>query len=91
MEGNVLTIYGQPCTIEFQPGAEQSWQSWANNELNQAATHPSSYANVHKAELHKMAGTIGNSIECTRQVPNEKKQQEDLKKLSAFEKLYQLI
>ena len=32
-----------------------SWQSWACNELDQAATYPSPYANVHKGNL----GTIG--------------------------------
>ena len=86
LEGNVLTVCGQQCTTEFQPSADQSWQSWANNELNQAATYPSPYANVHKGELCKMGGTIGNSNECTWQVPNKAKREEDLKKLSAFEK-----
>ena len=86
LEGNVFTICGQQCTTEFQPSADQSLQSWANNELNQAATYPSPYANVHKGELRKMGGTIGNYIECTWQVPNEEKRQEDLKKLSTFEK-----
>lgn len=48
LEGNILTVRGQQCTLEFQPSADhQSWQSWANNELNQAATYPSPYANVH--------------------------------------------
>ena len=86
LEGNVLTVCGQQCTTEFQPSADQSWQSWANNELNQAATYPSPYANVHKGELCKMGGgNIGNSNECTWQVPSEEKREED-KKLSEFEK-----
>ena len=61
LEGKVLTVCGQQCTTEFQPSADQSWQSWANNELNQGATYPSPYANVHKGELCQMGGTIGNS------------------------------
>lgn len=57
LEGNILTVCGQQCTTEFQPSADQSWQSWANNELNQAATYPSLYANVPFAgELCKMGG-----------------------------------
>ena len=48
LEGNILTIAGKQCTVEFQPSADICWQSWANNELNQAATYPSPYANVHK-------------------------------------------
>lgn len=47
IEGNILTIAGKKCTVEFQPSADMCWQSWANNELNQAATYPSPYANVH--------------------------------------------
>ena len=34
MEGNLFTVCVQQCTTEFQPSADQSWQSWANNELN---------------------------------------------------------
>ena len=36
-----------------------SWQSWACNELNQAATCPSPYANINKANLSTMGGSIG--------------------------------
>ena len=36
-----------------------SWQSWAANELNQAATYPSPYANVHKGNMNTMGGSIG--------------------------------
>ena len=50
LEGNVLTVCDKECTVEFQPGADMSWQSWAANELNQAATYPSPYANVHKGK-----------------------------------------
>ena len=35
------------------------WQNWAANELNQAATYPSPYANVHKGNLNTMGGSIG--------------------------------
>ena len=33
LEGNILTLIEIQCTIEFQPSADQSWISWANNEL----------------------------------------------------------
>ena len=45
--------------MEFQPSADMSWQSWACNELNQAATYPSPYDNVNKANLSTMGGSIG--------------------------------
>ena len=51
LEGNILTVRGQQCTLEFQPSADQSWQSWANHELNQAATYPSPYANVQELSM----------------------------------------
>ena len=73
LEGNVLTVCSQQCTAEFQPSADHSWQSWANNKQNQAATYPSPYASVHRGELCKMGGTIGNSNECTWKVPSEEK------------------
>ncbi|CAH3043852.1 unnamed protein product [Porites lobata] len=44
-----------------QPGADMSWQSWAANELNQAAKYPSPYANVHKGNICTMGGSIGFS------------------------------
>lgn len=59
LEGNILNVYSKECTVEFQPGADMSWQSWAANELNQAATYPSPYANVHKGNMGTMGGTIG--------------------------------
>jgi hypothetical protein len=46
LEASVFTVSGKECTIEFQPGADMSWQSWACNK--EAATYPSPYANVHK-------------------------------------------
>ncbi len=48
--------------MEFQPSADMSWQSWACNELNQAATYPSPYANVHKGDMSKLGGAIGNDV-----------------------------
>ena len=59
LEGNILIIYGEKCTVEFQPSADQSWQIWANNVLSASATYPSPYANVHKADLCFIGGTIG--------------------------------
>ncbi|CAB4031417.1 Hypothetical predicted protein, partial [Paramuricea clavata] len=42
-----------------RPSADMSWQSWACNELNQAATYPSPYANVNKNDMCTLGGTIG--------------------------------
>ena len=47
-------------SIEFQPSADMSWQSWACNKVNQAATYPSPYGNVSKANMCTMGGTIGH-------------------------------
>lgn len=58
-EMEIINIHGHQCTVEFQPSADQSWQSWASNELNQAATYPSPYANVHKSYLNKIGKSIG--------------------------------
>ena len=44
LEGNVFNACDRQCTLEFQSSADMSWYSWANNELNQAATYPSRYA-----------------------------------------------
>ena len=59
LEGNLVTICDRQCTINFQPSADMSWQSWANNEVNQAATYPSPYANVSKANMTTVGGSIG--------------------------------
>ena len=61
LESSVFTVFGKECTLEFQPSADMSWQSWACNELNQAATYPSPYANVHKGNMCTMGGSIGHS------------------------------
>ena len=58
LEGNVLTVCNKDCTVEFQPAADMSWQSWAANELNQAATYPSPYANVLEGNMSTMGGSI---------------------------------
>ena len=39
LEGYIITIAGRKCTIEFKPSADMCWQSWENNEINQAATY----------------------------------------------------
>ena len=59
LEGNIITRCGRQCTVEFQPSADMSWQSWASNKVNQAATHPSPYANVSKTNMATMGGSIG--------------------------------
>ena len=58
LESSVFTLCGRECTLQFQPSAYMSWQSWACNEVNQAATYPSPYANVHKGNLRTMDGSI---------------------------------
>ena len=59
LESSIFTLNGKECTLEFQPGADMSWQSWAANEVNQAATHPSPYASVQKGNIATMGATIG--------------------------------
>ena len=59
LESSVFTVCGKESTGEFQPSADMSWQSWACNELNQAATHPCPYANVFKNNMRILGGTIG--------------------------------
>lgn len=58
-EGNVFTVCDKGSTVEFQPGAGMSWQSWAASELNKAATYPSSNANVHKGNMNTKGGSFG--------------------------------
>ena len=86
MEGNLLTVFGCQCTVEFQPSAEQSWQSWANNELNQAATYPSPYANVHHGQLSQLGGSIGTSDECMWKPFTKEGRKRALAKLAAYRK-----
>lgn len=89
LEGNIINIHGHQCTVEFQPSADQSWQSWASNELNQAATYPYPYANVHKADLNKIGKSISLTPGDTWQPPTPKKRAEAIKKLHAFRKALQ--
>ena len=49
IESNVFTIDKEKVTFEFQPSADQAWQSWTANVLSQSASYPSPYANVHKS------------------------------------------
>ena len=86
MEGNVVTVCGYKCTVEFQPSADQSWQNWANNELNQAATYPSPYANIHHGELSHMSGTIGHSESDKWKPFTQETRKMDLEKLEMFRK-----
>ena len=59
LESSVFTVCGRECTFEFQPSADMSWQNWGYNEVNNTATHPSPYANVHKGNMCIMGGSIG--------------------------------
>lgn len=57
-------LCGKECTLQFQPSANMSWQSWACNVLNQAATYPSPYANVHKGKLCTMVAALVLTVIC---------------------------
>lgn len=85
LEGSVLTICNTQCTVEFQPSADQSWQSWAGNELNQAATYPSPFADVHKGNLSLIGGSIGNDPGCTWHPPTKQSREKAIKRVQDFE------
>ena len=72
------------CTVEFQPGADMSWQSWAANELNQAATQPSPYGNVHKSTIATIGGSIGHSASDTWQPYNMKIRQKHIEQVNKY-------
>ena len=80
LEGSTFTINEQLCTFEFQPSADQAWQSWAANEVSQAATYPSVYANVNKTTMAVPNGTIG----ATWQPPSQERRAKDVKKVTEF-------
>ena len=65
IESNVLNVNSVKTTFEFHPSADQAWQVWANNVLPASSIYPSPYANVHKGNLTKMGGVIGNSDDAT--------------------------
>ena len=67
-------------TIEFQPSADQAWQFWANHELTQSATCCSMFARVHKAELTKIGGSIGER-DGDWKIPTAESREKDLEKL----------
>ena len=71
MEGCQFTIHGQSVSFEFHPSADQSWISWAANEVNQAASYPSPFGNVTLVSLHQVNGTFGTSSTNTWQVWSE--------------------
>ncbi|CAB3997313.1 Hypothetical predicted protein [Paramuricea clavata] len=66
--------------MEFQSTTESF-----NPQLNQAATCPSSYANVHKGDMSKMGGAIGNDVDQWKPYLNTV-QNAHLKKLGEFRK-----
>lgn len=61
LEASNFTVNEKVCSFGFQPSADQSWQSWAANEVSQSATYPSPYANVSKFSLSIRNGRIGSS------------------------------
>ena len=84
LEGNIITVNETKCTIEFQPSADMSWQSWSNNEVNQAATHPSPYANVNKSNMLTMGGSIGLDTNCTWKPYTNEIRKEHVKLVETF-------
>ena len=61
-----------------------SWQSWAANELNQAAKYPSPYANVHKGNICTMGGSIGFSDNDTLKSFTTEKRKSHVEKVRNF-------
>lgn len=84
LEGNISTVCSKQCTVEFQPSVDMCWQSWASNEVNQAATYPSLYANVHKGSLCTMGGSIGYSPSDTWKPYSNADRSEHAKKVTKF-------
>ena len=84
LESSVFNVCQKECTLQFEPAADMSWQSWACNELNQAATYPSPYANVHKANMTTMGGSIGFGSEDMWQPYTNACRAENLKRLDQF-------
>jgi len=70
--------------MEFQPAADIGWQSWACNELNQAATYPSPFANVSKANMRTLSGSIGNDKNYTWQPYTMEIRQKHLNLVNAY-------
>ena len=46
--------------FEFVPSADQAWQTWAANEVNQTATYPSPYGNVSQSTISQVNGSLGD-------------------------------
>ena len=84
IEGNIFKVAGLNCTIEFQPSADQSWQSCANNETTQLATYPSPFANVCKGNMNVTNGSIGTSESDTWKPYTMEVREEHIKKLNNF-------
>ena len=86
LEGNIFHVAGCECTVQFQPSADQSWQSWANNETTQAATYPSPFANVSKSNMNVVNGSIGNSESYTWKPFSLEQRKKDVERLESFTK-----
>ena len=84
LEGNIFHVAGEKCRVQFQPSADQSRQSWANNETTQAATIPSPFANVNKGNMNIVNGSIGFESTDTWKIFTMKQRVDDVEKLQAF-------
>jgi hypothetical protein len=56
LESNVFEICGKQCTVEFQPSADMSWQSWACNELKQ--DFRSAFLNCQQVDSHALRDSL---------------------------------
>ena len=71
MKGNYFTINGQRHVFEFAPSADQAWETWAANEVNQAAIYPSPYGNVSQSTMSQANGSLGDKESDTWHVWSE--------------------
>ena len=85
LDGNIINICSHWCTVEFQPSAGNSGQSWANKELNQAASYLTYYANVSKDARSGMGQSIGFSeTDIWKSPTQDKRIREAIQKLNKF-------
>ena len=72
LESSYFTVNEQICSFQFEPSADQSWQSFAANEVGQSATYPSPYTNISKFTLCIPNGTIGTAWVATTSETRDK-------------------
>ena len=77
----LLTVIGRQCTVEVltNPGR-------FGNELNQLATHPTTYFNAHHGHHSQLAGSIESFDECMWKPFTKEGRKKDLAKLATYKK-----